>query len=82
MTTPVGIAEDAIVLGKTGYITSEFAAVPLAEAIVKLTALDPTARAAMSAEAQSAARRFSPERMAERTKSLYAEKEPIARRAK
>ncbi|HEU0117562.1 MAG TPA: glycosyltransferase [Alphaproteobacteria bacterium] len=73
VTTPVGIAEEAVVSGKTGYVTADFEPLPLAISILAIAALDPLARDEMFREARERAEVFSISRMSRETRSLYSQ---------
>lgn len=70
VTPPVGIAEAAVVEGRTGHLTS-FDPRDIAEGVLKLAALDDEARAEISAECRRHARQFDFAETARRTRALY-----------
>jgi glycosyltransferase involved in cell wall biosynthesis len=72
VTTPVGGAHETVIEGETGFMTADFSAEKLAEALVKLATLDPAKRAQMADQARQHARNFSLERMVKQMESLYA----------
>lgn len=76
---PVGIAEDAIVEGETGYLTG-FAAEDIAAGILRVAGRGADARAEMSAACVALARKFDIAETAARTRALY--DELVSRRAR
>lgn len=71
VTTPVGIATDAVVSGKNGFVTSDFTVSALASSIVALAEAPPEERARITCAAKNAARNFSIDKMTSATRALY-----------
>lgn len=78
VSTRVGVAEDAIVNAEAGYLSQDFSATALAQAITQLLVCTDARRAEMGQYALSQAERFSIERMAQETKAIYEELVPAA----
>ncbi len=72
VTTPVGIADEAVVEGKTGYV-ADFLPENLAIAVMKLAGRSLDERRQIPAEAREHARRFGVERTIAETQALYRE---------
>ncbi len=70
--TPVGIAEEAIIEGQTGYVSS-FNPEDLAEAVLRLANLKQTERKEISKIARQHAQKFSVHTMNDKTRAVYAE---------
>jgi glycosyltransferase involved in cell wall biosynthesis len=73
VSTPVGIAHDAILPGKTGFISPDFRPESLASSIVELAALDAASRKVWGKAAAERAANFDVEKMSRRTRALYVE---------
>ncbi len=72
VTPPVGIAEEAVVVGETGFITS-FEAEDIARAVLALAAKPPEERQRMAQACRERARVFDVEMTSNRTRELYEE---------
>ena len=70
VTPPVGVAQEAVIEGETGFITS-FDARDIAAGVMKLVALDAPARARMSERCRAHSQRFDFAETARRTRALY-----------
>lgn len=70
VTPPVGVAQEAVIEGETGFITS-FDARDIAAGVMKLVALDAPARARMSERCREHSQRFDFAETARRTRALY-----------
>jgi glycosyltransferase involved in cell wall biosynthesis len=71
VTTPVGIAENAIINGENGVITADFKATALADGLDRIASATETERLKISVSAKSQAAKFSVETMGAATRSLY-----------
>jgi glycosyltransferase involved in cell wall biosynthesis len=70
VTPPVGVAQEAVIEGETGFLTS-FDAADIARAVLKLMALDAPTRARMAVRCREHARRFDFAETARRMRALY-----------
>ena len=71
VTTPVGVAEQAVTANHTGIVTADFSAQALASGVCTLAQLNAQERAEMSAKCHTNAQQFDSQSMAKTTRSLY-----------
>jgi glycosyltransferase involved in cell wall biosynthesis len=70
VTPPVGVAQEAVIEGETGFVTG-FDARDIAAGVLKLAALDESARQRMAERCREHSRRFDFAETARRTRALY-----------
>ena len=71
VTTPVGVAPDAVITGQTGTVTNDFTAISLATGLDDIMQINTSQRAQIAMACKAQANKFSLEKMFGATRELY-----------